>query len=99
MLEEIEVKVKKSLVLQIDNKSAINVAKNLVLHRMSKHIETRFHFLMEKINQTELEVRHCSSESHLTDIFTKGLKIDRFLTSRAHHRIVQEIRGEILTTL
>lgn len=82
MLEEVKVEVKKHMVLQIDNKSAINIAKNLVLHGMSKHIETRFHFLREKINQGELEVRHYSSEAHLTDIFTKGLKIGRFLTLR-----------------
>ncbi|XP_058784529.1 secreted RxLR effector protein 161-like [Vicia villosa] len=49
VLEEMEVEVKKPLVLQIDNKSAINLAKNPVLHGRSKHIEARFHFLGEKI--------------------------------------------------
>ena len=65
------VEVKKPLVLQIDNKSSINLAKNPVLHGRSKHIEARFHFLREKVNQGELEVRHCSSEAQLADIFTK----------------------------
>ena len=50
VLEEMEVEVKKPLVLQIDNKSAINLAKNPVLHRRSKHIEARIHFLREKVN-------------------------------------------------
>ena len=83
------VEVKKPLVLQIDNKSTINLAKNPVLHGRSKHIEARFHFLREKVNQGELEVRHCSSEAQLTDIFTKGLKIDRFLNLRKKLGIVQ----------
>lgn len=80
MLEEMKVGLKKLMVLQIDNKSAINLAKNPVLHGRGKHIEVMFHFLREKVNQGELEVRHCSSEAQLTDIFIKGLKIDRFLT-------------------
>ncbi|XP_058784319.1 secreted RxLR effector protein 161-like [Vicia villosa] len=62
-LEEMEVKVKNPLVLQIDNKSASNQAKNPVLHGRSKHIEGRFHFLREKVNRGELEVRHCTSEA------------------------------------
>ena len=89
VLEEMVVEVKKHLVLQIDNKSAINLAKNPVLHGRSKHIEARFHFLREKVNRGELEVRHCSSEAQLADIFTKGLKIDRFLNLRKKLRIVQ----------
>ena len=82
VLEEIEFEVKKSLVVQIDNKSTINLAKNPGLHGRSKHTEAIFHFLMEKVDRGEFEVRHFSSEAQLTGIFTKGLKIDRFLNLR-----------------
>lgn len=71
MLEETKVRVKKPLVLQIDNKSTINLVKNLVLHGRTKHIEDRFDFLRDKVNQGLLEVRHCLSEAQLADIFTK----------------------------
>lgn len=89
VLEEIEGKVKKPLVLHIDNKSAINLAKNPVLRGRSKHIEVRFHFLREKVDRGELEVTHCLSEALLADIFTKGLKIDRFLKLRKKLGIVR----------
>ncbi|XP_050888526.1 secreted RxLR effector protein 161-like [Lathyrus oleraceus] len=56
VLEEIDVEVNKPLVMQIDNKSAINLVKNLVLHGRSKYIEARFHFLRDKVNRGELEV-------------------------------------------
>ena len=82
VLDEMEVGVKKPLILQIDNRSVINLAKNPDLHGRSKHIETIFHFLREKVNQGELEVRHCSREAQLTNIFTKGLKIDISLILR-----------------
>lgn len=83
-----EVKVKKSLVLQINNKSIINLAKNQILHGRSKHIEAKFHFLREKVNQGEVEVRCCSSETQLTDIFTKELKNDKILILRKKLGIV-----------
>ncbi|XP_058749200.1 secreted RxLR effector protein 161-like [Vicia villosa] len=63
VLEETEVEVKKPPVLQIDNKSAIILAKNPVLHGRNKHIEARFHFSREKVNRGELVVRHCLSEA------------------------------------
>ena len=50
VLEEMKVEVKKPIVLKIDNKSTINLAKNPFLQGRSKHIEARFHFLREKVN-------------------------------------------------
>lgn len=73
-----EVEVKKPLMLHIDKKSDINLVKNLVLHGRSKHIEARSHFLKEKVNQGEHEVRNCSSEAPLAENFTKEFKIDIF---------------------
>jgi hypothetical protein len=82
VLEELKIDVKKPITLQIDNQSAINLAKNPVLHGRSKHIEARFHFLREQVNQGSLEVVHCATGSQITDAMTKSLKIDRFLTLR-----------------
>src|ERR1044072_1704477 len=90
------IEVKKSLVLQINNKSVINLAKNPVQHGKIKHIEVRFHFLREKVNRSELEVRHCSSEAQLSDIFTKGLKIDRFMNlSKKFGKVQHDNFGEV----
>lgn len=89
VLEEIKIEMKKHLVLLIDNKSAINLAKNLVLHGIIKHIKARFQFLRDKVNQSELEVIHYSSEAQLACIFTKGSKIDNFLTLRKKLGILQ----------
>lgn len=76
MLKEMNVEVKKPLVLHIDNKSTINLAKNSIMYGRSKYIEAIFHFLREKVNQDGLEVRHCSREVQSVDIFTKCLKIN-----------------------
>lgn len=84
-----KVNVRRPLVLQINNKLTINLARNPVLHGGSKHIEARFHFLREKVNQDELEVRHCISKSQVAYILTKRLKFEIFLALRKKLGVVQ----------
>ncbi|XP_045810933.1 uncharacterized protein LOC123905375 [Trifolium pratense] len=52
------------------------------MHGRSKHIEAKFHFLREQVNQGSLEVIHCATGSQVADIMTKSLKVDRFLNLR-----------------
>jgi hypothetical protein len=47
--------------LLIDNKSGIDLAKHLVAHGRSKHIVTRFHFLMDQVNKDKLEIKQCKT--------------------------------------
>lgn len=62
----------------VDNKSAIDLAKHLVAHGRSKHIETRFHFLRDQVTRGKLELVHCPIEDQLADLFTKPLRPERF---------------------
>lgn len=89
VLKYLKVTVRKPLVLQLDNMLTINLAKNMILHDKSKHIEALFHFLREQMNQKKLEVRHCSNDSQLEDIFSKEVKIDRLLTLKKKLGVVQ----------
>lgn len=63
VLIESKVQVRKSLVLQLDNRPTIDLARNLVLHGRTNHIEVKFNFLRERVNQENIEVKHYSSES------------------------------------
>ncbi|WJX32266.1 hypothetical protein P8452_20610 [Trifolium repens] len=82
LLQDLKVKVNKPLMLMIDNKSAINLAKNPVLHGRSKHIETKYHFLRNQVQNGVLEVVHCSTQKQLADVMTKAIKTDQFLRLR-----------------
>lgn len=62
VLQEIKFEVRKPIVLQTDNKSVITLARNFVSHGRSKHIEIRFYFLREQVNNGMLKVIHCSTE-------------------------------------
>lgn len=84
LLQEIRVQIRRPLQLCIDNKSAINLAKNPVSHGRSKHIETRFHFLIDQVlNSDKLKLVFCNSEVQVADILTKALKIERFKELRS----------------
>jgi hypothetical protein len=78
VIKELNCEVKKPLQLKIDNKSAINLAKNPITHGRSKHIETMFHFIREQVTKGMIEVVYCPTEAQLAYGFTKALKIDRF---------------------
>lgn len=72
-----------SVKLMVDNKSAISLARNLVAHGRSKHIETRFHFLRDQVNKGRLEIEYCCIEDQCADKLTKPLKVARFQTLRS----------------
>ena len=68
--------------LLMDNMSAIALSKNPVHHDRSKHIDTKYHFIRECIEQGKVEVDHVRTEEQLADMFTKSLGRVRFLELR-----------------
>jgi len=74
--------------LLIDNQSAIQLCKNPVFHGRSKHIETRFHFIRESVENGKVAVRHVNTDDQLADIMTKPLGRVRFQQLRLKIGIV-----------
>jgi len=68
--------------LLIDNKSAIELSKNPVHHERSKHIDTRYHYIRDCIEQGVVEVDHVRTGDQLADILTKPLARMRFAELR-----------------
>ncbi|GJU95356.1 retrovirus-related pol polyprotein from transposon TNT 1-94 [Tanacetum coccineum] len=56
-----------------DNKSAIALCCNNVQHSRSKHIDIRFHFIKEHVENGVIELYFVNTEYQLADIFTKEL--------------------------
>ena len=59
--------------LMVDNKSAIALIKNPVLHGQSKHIEVKYHFVWESAEKGQINVDFIRSEEQLGDVLTKPL--------------------------
>eukprot|EP00253_Pinus_taeda_P012497 PITA_12497 len=68
--------------LWCDNQSAIQLCKDPVQHRRSKHIELHMHFIRKLIQDHVLEVQYCSTNDQIADIFTKALIEAKFTKLR-----------------
>ncbi|GJZ95269.1 retrovirus-related pol polyprotein from transposon TNT 1-94 [Tanacetum coccineum] len=60
-----------------DNKSAIALCCNNVQHSRSKHIDIRFHFIKEHVENGVIELYFVNTEYQLVGIFTKPLARER----------------------
>jgi hypothetical protein len=83
LLGELQNKEAEKIVLKVDNKSAISLSKNPVLHDRSKHIDTRFHFIRDCVEDGRVEVEFIGTDGQLADILTKALGRVRFQELRA----------------
>jgi len=68
--------------LLVDSTSAISVAKNPVLHSITKHIDVWFHFLRDSYEKGEIDLVHVLTENQLADTFTKPLETSAFMRLR-----------------
>nr|GEW36961.1 hypothetical protein [Tanacetum cinerariifolium] len=64
--------------LYCDNKSAIALCCNNVQHSQAKHIDIRYHFIKEQVENGIMELYFVRTEYQLADIFTKPLPRERF---------------------
>ena len=59
--------------LYMDNMSAINVAKNPEHHGRMKHLDIKYYWLREKVNDGVIKVLHCPTAQMPADLLTKPL--------------------------
>nr|GEW21459.1 hypothetical protein [Tanacetum cinerariifolium] len=64
--------------LYCDNKSAIALCCNSVQHSRAKHIDVRYHFIKEQVENEIVKLYFIRTEYQLADIFTKPLPRERF---------------------
>ncbi|GJT42777.1 integrase, catalytic region, zinc finger, CCHC-type containing protein [Tanacetum coccineum] len=64
--------------LYCDNKSAIALCCNNVQHSRDKHIDIRYHFIKEQVDNGIVELYFVRTEYQLANIFTKPLPRERF---------------------
>ncbi|WVZ02011.1 hypothetical protein V8G54_022817 [Vigna mungo] len=78
ILRELMIEHPKPTQLMVDNRSAISLSKNPISHGISKHIETKFHYLREHVSEGKLELVYCSTDEQIANVFTKPLRQSRF---------------------
>ncbi|WVZ70720.1 hypothetical protein U9M48_019363 [Paspalum notatum var. saurae] len=77
LLEEITGQIVAAPILRIDNHSAIELAKNPVLHSHSKHNDIKFHFIRDCVEKRQVILEQVGTSQQLADVFTKPLGLRR----------------------
>ena len=70
-------------VLQCDSQSAIQLAKNPVFHAKTKHVEIKYHFIRDMLEDKRLQIVKVPTENNPADLLTKGLPSEQFAHCRA----------------
>ncbi|KAL0308115.1 UNVERIFIED_CONTAM: Retrovirus-related Pol polyprotein from transposon RE1 [Sesamum angustifolium] len=95
ILEDMGEKQEEPTTIYCDNKSAIAITKNPVQHSRTKHIDIKYHSLREATTRGEIELKYCSTEEQLADIFTKALPRNKFEELRMKIGVCHKhIKGE-----
>lgn len=68
---------RKQIKVYVDNQSAIALAKNPINHQRSKHIDVRFHFVRQEIENQNIALQYIPTEFNKADAFTKPLSAKR----------------------
>ncbi|KAI0488731.1 hypothetical protein KFK09_028570 [Dendrobium nobile] len=78
LASELQIEQTKPTVIHCDNVSVIAIAKNLVFHARTKHIEIDYHFIRQHISSGAIQIQHISSQDQIADILTKPFSSTRF---------------------
>ena len=81
-LTEKEYQGAKPLTVFEDNIGCISLSKNPVSHRTSKHIEIRYHFVRERVQDGSLKLVYIPSSENIADVLTKSTRKHTFLYLR-----------------
>jgi len=82
MLQELGAINGECIDIMCDNSSAIKLSKNPVMHRRTKHIDVRYHYLRDLCNEEIMKLVFVGTNDQIADIMTKPIKLDQFVKLR-----------------
>ena len=62
-----------------DNTTAITLAENQASHKRTKHIDVKYHFIKEEVENLTIAIKYIASEDNRADFFTKQLPHSKYL--------------------
>ena len=78
ILEFLKQEVEYPIEIKVDNIGAIYMAENNSSNNQTKHVNTRYHFVRELIEDGIVKIEFVRSENNDSDIFTKNLGKELF---------------------
>ena len=89
LLAELKEEESGTITLKIDNQSAIQLSKNPIFHDRSKHIDVKYHYIRQCIEEGRVSVEPIDTKLQLAHILTKALGRDQFLQLRTKLGLVE----------
>ena len=65
-----------------DNQGSIALAKNPEFHKRAKHIDIRYHFVREKVEDSQVVLQYCSKKDMKANLMTKPITAVQFVSLR-----------------
>ena len=78
LLRALDKKADGSMVIFEDNSAALQIAKTGQRKPANRHIDVRYFWMHQKVNEKKLELQKCATQDMLADILTKALPRDKF---------------------
>ena len=65
MTQTLRVSSNKPVTIMEDNQGAIAMSKNPIVHSLSKHIDIRYHYIREAIQEGLIKIHYCPTKCWL----------------------------------
>ena len=78
ILQDMNVKIKLPIVVYVDNAGAIFLANNKAIGQRTKHIDIRYHFVREYVEDGILKIVYIKTKDNDSDILTKNTNAKTF---------------------
>ena len=88
LISDLQVTSQESTMIMEDNQGAISIAKNPVAHSRTKHIDIRYHYIREAVQEGIVNLRYCPTEQMIADLLTKPLP-------REHFKMLRDAMGMV----
>lgn len=72
----------KSVLIYEDNMGCISIATNPANHKLTKHIDIKYHFSREQVVAGVIKLQHIRTEKQVADVLTKPLGATKFVNFR-----------------
>lgn len=82
LLMSINLNFSHPVVIYGDNTACISIANNPSNHKRSKHIDIKYHFTREQVQQKIITIKYISTGQQQADVFTKPLPAGKFTEIR-----------------
>ena len=77
--------------INCDNQGAIELAKDNKFHSRTKHIDLRYHFIREAVEDNKVYLSYIPTDDNVSDLLTKALARPKYqgLVDRLGLRVVE----------